>query len=171
MYRYQFTSTLEDLLEAEKVDRYSTSISVRFHWVVTLFGLALVSAGIVNLYMAKYGWRPILWLAVGFGILYSFAIRPRLRRSRIRKTNSPRQDVTLEFSDDCLRLEVSGSGEFVRGWDELIRIDAAGKGVLFYFSDGIVNWLPDRIFADTVERSNFIKFIQSHQNQEGVHSP
>ncbi|OGT20134.1 MAG: hypothetical protein A2V90_06695 [Gammaproteobacteria bacterium RBG_16_57_12] len=171
MYRYQFTSTVEDLLEAEEAERSSRSVRAPFRWVAVAFGVTWLVIGIVAFDFTKLSWRPIVWILLGIGILYFFAIKPYLKRSRIKKNNAPRQDLTLEFGDDCLKFEISDVGNFTRRWEELAGFVDTDKGILFYFNDGIVNWIPNRVFADKAERDNFIEFLQSHQPPPTAPSP
>ncbi|MBI4831954.1 MAG: hypothetical protein HY801_10465 [Candidatus Lindowbacteria bacterium] len=169
MYRFQFTSTLEDLLAAEKAESDSKSMRAPFRWAIVSFGFALIAAGVATFDMAKYGWTPVLKLALGLGIVVRFSVQPFLRRRRIKKTNAPRKDITLEFAEDCLRIEVSGVGKFTRWWDEVLSVNDTEKGVTFHFSDGIANWLPNRVFTDAVDRDNFIRFVSSHLPQGRTH--
>lgn len=166
MYRYQFTSTVEDLLEAEEAERTACSVRAPFRWVIALFGGAWLVAGVIAFDWSNFSWRPIVWLLLGIGILYYFVIRPYLRRSRIKENNAPQQDLILAFDDDSVNLEISGVGNFTRKWEELVDFIDTQKGIIFYFSDGVVNWLPDRVFSDRGERSQFIEFLQQHQVQE-----
>ncbi len=166
MYKYQFTSTVEDLLEAEEAEITARSARAPFRWVIALLGVAWLVSGILAFDWSNPGWRPVVWLLLGIGIIYYFIVRPYLRRSRIKEDNAPEQALALEFYDDYMKLEVSGVGEYTRKWEELVEFIDARKGVIFYFSDGVVNWIPDRVFADGEERNRFVEFIQRHQNQE-----
>jgi len=102
-------------------------------------------------------------MCLGAGVLYYFVLWPRRRRSRITANNAARQDLTLEFADDGLNLGISGVGQFTRRWDELAGITDTGKGILFFFTDGVKNWLPNRVFGSEVERGNFLQFLKGHQ--------
>ncbi len=166
MYKYQFTSTVEDLLEAEEAERTARSARVPFRWVIALLGVTWLVAGVLAFDWSNPSWRPVVWLLLGTGVIYYFVVRPYLRRNRIKENNAPEQDLALEFHDDYMKLEVSGVGEFTRKWEELVEFIDARKGVIFYFSDGVVNWVPDRVFADGEERNRFVEFIQRHRNQE-----
>ncbi len=166
MYKYQFTSTVEDLLEAEEAERTARSARAPFRWVIALLGVAWLVAGVLAFDWSNPSWRPVVWLLLGTGVIYYFVVRPYLRRSRIKENNAPEQDLALEFHDDYMKLGVSGVGEFTRKWEDLVEFIDARKGVIFCFSDGVVNWIPDRVFADGEERNRFVEFIQKHQNQE-----
>lgn len=166
MYKYQFTSTVEDLLEAEEAERTARLARAPFRWIIASLGVAWLVAGVLAFDWSNPSWRPIVWLLLGAGVIYYLVVRPYLWRSRIKENNTPEQALALEFHDDCLKLAVSGIGEFTRKWEELVKFIVARKGVIFYFSDGAVNWIPDRVFADGEERNSFIEFIQRRQDQE-----
>jgi hypothetical protein len=160
-YRYQFTSTVEDLLEAEEAER-SAFIRGPFRWPIIVLGLAWLAGGLVAL-ATQPSWLPLVWTCLGVGVVYYFVVGPYRRRSRITKNNAGRQDVSLEFADDGLNLGIKGVGQFTRQWEELSGVTDTDKGILFYFSDGVKNWLPKRVFASEVEKAKFVDFVESHQ--------
>jgi hypothetical protein len=166
VYKYQFTSTVEDLLEAEEAERTVRSISAPFRWLIAVLGVAWLTAGVLAFDWSNLSWRPVVWLLLGIGIIYYFIFRPYMRRSKIKESNVVQQGLVLEFNDDCIILRVNGVGVFERSWEELVEFVGVRKGILFYFSDGVANWIPDRVFSDVEERSKFIKFLREHQNQE-----
>ena len=168
MYKYQFTSTVEDLLEAEEAERTARSARAPFRWIIALLGVAWLVAGVLAFDWSNPNWRPIVWLFLGIGVIYYFIVRPYLRRSRIKENNASRRNIDLEFYDDYMKFEISGVGEFTRKWEELVECIDTPKGIIFYFRDGVVNWIPDRVFADGEERKRFVEFVQSQsrQNQE-----
>jgi YcxB-like protein len=161
MYRYQFTSTIEDLLEAEKAER-STSIRRSLRWVLVTFGAIWLAGGVLA-FLKEPTWRPVIWICLGSLLLYRFVFQPYQRRRRIRSSNTAHQDLTLECADNSLSVVIAGVGQFTRRWDELSDITDTDGGILFYFSDGITNWLPNRVFGSLVERRNFLEFLRQHQ--------
>jgi hypothetical protein len=168
MYKYRFTSTVEDLLEAEEAER-SAFIRGPFRWAIVVLGLVWLAVGLATL-VRQPTWQPLVWTCLGLGVLYYFVVRPRRRASRITNNNAVRQDLTLEFADSGLNLGVSGVGQFTRQWNELVGITDTDKGILFYFSDGVKNWLPSRVFASDAEKGNFVEFLKGHElrRQEGA---
>jgi len=165
VYKYQFTSTLEDLLEAEEAERTARLARAPFRWVIALLGVAWLVASVLAFTWSSPSWRTVVWLLLGIGVIYYFVARPYLRRSRINENNAPQQDLDLEFHEDYIKLEISGVGEFTRKWEELVEFIDTPKGIIFCFSDGVVNWIPDRVFADGEERKRFVEFIQSRRRQ------
>lgn len=164
MYKYQFTSTIQDLLDAEKADRTERSVHEPFRWIIILMGIAWFMIGIITL--NQQNTKSVLWILIGSLILYIFSIKPYFKRQRIRKSNSASQDIILEFDDDRFMIQIKNVGEFVRKWEELNGFVDTAKGTLFYFNDGIINWLPNRVFGNDLERNNFKEFIRSHQKQD-----
>lgn len=137
-----------------------------FRWIIALLGIAWLVAGVMVFDWSNPTWRPVVWLFLGIAVVYYFAIRPYMRRSRIKKGNAPQQDLALEFHDEGIKLDISGVGDLTRKWEELVEFVDSQKGVIFYFNDGVVNWLPDRVFPDEVERNKFIEFLHERQNHE-----
>lgn len=168
MYRYQFTNTVEDFREAEKVDRTVRSSAPRipFRWVIVVMGVTWLVIDVIAFDLNNLDLRPIMWTFLGIGIFYYFVLRPQLKRNRIKRNNTIQQNVILEFDDYCIKSEMSGIGNFTRKWEELISFADTHKGVLFYFSDEVVNWIPNRVFSSNTERNNFISFLKNRVNQE-----
>lgn len=169
MYKYQFNSKVDDLLEAEEAERAAHLARAPFRWVIALLGIAWLIAGVFAFDWSNPNWRPVVWLLLGAGVIYSHFGSPYLRRRRIKGSNAPQQDIALEFNDDYMKIEVKGVGEFIRKWEELVEFIDARKGLIFCFSDGIMNWIPNRVFFDAEERNRFIEFIRKHQNQKTDH--
>lgn len=163
MYRYQFKSTIEDLLAAEEADRIVHSVRAPFLWTIVLLGIAWLAAGVVAFDWSNPTWRPAVWVLLGIAVIYYFVIRLYIRRSRIKKGNAPQQDLVLEFHDDGINLGISGLGDLTRKWEELVEFVDSKKGIIFYFNDSVVNWLPDRVFRDKEERKKFIEFLHGRQ--------
>ena len=160
MYRYQFTSTTKDLLEAEEAER-SSFLRRPLRVALIVLAMAWLGAGLAT-FVRRPALQPLVWICLGTVVLYYLAVRPRRQRSGIRTNNAARQDVTLEFADEGLNVEISGVGQFTRRWDELAGITHTGQGILFYFADGVKNWLPNRVFAIEQERGTFLEFLKSH---------
>jgi hypothetical protein len=158
MYRYEFTSTVDDLLEAEEAER-SRLMRGPFRWLAVALGVAWFAAGLVAL-VKQPTWQAFIWVCLGTGVLYYFVIGPRERRTRIKSNNVERQELTLEFAHDRMTLGVSGHGQFTRQWNELAGIADTDKGILFYFTDGVKNWLPNRVFTSEAERGSFLEFLK-----------
>lgn len=170
MYRYQFTSTVKDLLEAEEAERTARSARAPFRWVLIFVGFAWLVSGVIAFDWHSPSWRPFIWLLLGVGVLYCFVLKPYLRRNQIIRNNEPYQNVILEFHDNSIKLQIDGVGNFVRSREELVEVVDASKGVIFYFSDGVVSWLPNRVFSNSDDRNKFIKSLQSRGQSRGQSS-
>ncbi len=164
MYKYQLTSTIQDLLDAEKADRSERSVHAPFRWIIILLGIAWLVIGVITLRSPNL--KSVLWILLGVLTLYFFAVKPYIKRKRITKNNSVSQDLILEFNEDRLILKIKDTGEFIRQWEELNSFVDTNKGILFYFNDGVVNWLPNRVFANGSEKDTFKEYVKSHQKVE-----
>lgn len=159
MYSFTFDSTIGDLLDAEEADR-SLFLRKPFRWLVLTMGYVWLVVGLYTI-VTEPGALPILWLAFGGVVIYQFAIAPNRRRSAIRASNKQIQSLTLEFADDAFRQYVSGVGEFTRNWNEVNDYRTTPTGILFYFSDGVTSWLPNRVFACSTEKKAFEDFLKN----------
>ena len=165
MYRYQFTSTIDDLLEAEEADMTTSTVRRWMRWVVAIIGLFIIIHGLLYCGSRGHCWRALPPVIGGSLLLYYIFVRSCVRRRRIRKENAPSLELTLEFRDDCLQIDASGLGTFRREWSELLDFRNATRGILLYFDDGIVNWLPNRVFEDRTGKEAFVDFLRSHEGQ------
>lgn len=165
MFKYQFTSTVDDLLEAEQTGREFRSIRTPFRWIIIVLGIVWFVMGILAFDFSNPSWRPIFWLGLGGGIFYYFVVGPYLRRREIKKNNAYQQDLLIEFNDEGMKIVIKDVGEFNRGWGELIEYLVTSKGVIFYFNDDVVNWLPRRVFEGEEERDNLIGFVRKKIDQ------
>jgi YcxB-like protein len=163
LFKYQFTSAVEDLLDAEEAER-SRSIRKPVRSAIVVLGALWLGTGIV-VFATTPDWRAAVWIALGAVVIYKFVVKPHSRRRRIRTGNAASQGVSLEFDNDSLRMEVAGVGSFTRQWDQLTAVADSPKGVLVFFTDGIVNWLPSRVFGGPTERQQFIDFARNRQVQ------
>lgn len=162
MRRYQFTSKIQDLLDAEEADRTArTGLSKTLRWELSLLIVIFSVIGFLAFRSPGHGGVSIVGLLVDIVLLYYLVGKSYWRRRRIRKVNPPCAEVTLEFQDDHLEIEVGGSGTFGREWRELAEFTNAPRGILLYFDDGIVNWLPNRVFTDKMGKKAFVEFLQS----------
>ncbi len=166
-FQYRFISTVKDLLEAEEAERIARLFRAPFRWMVILLGAVWLSVGMFTFDFSNLSWRPVVSLLLGVGIIYYFVAKPYLSRRKIRRNNALQQELVLEFYDDCIKIEAEDAGCFTRGWDELLTFIDTPKGIIFYFEDGAVSWLPERLFVAQEERQAFIEFLQEHQKLKG----
>lgn len=162
MYKYEFTSAIRDLLDAEEADATrTTDLRRSLRWAVALLCGALGLASLSALRLPGYSWQPFIpFLLCCYGVYY-FVVAGYVRGRRICRGNDPSREVRVEFRDDCLELAVSDYGTYRRDWHELLLFTDAARGVLLYFDDGTVNWLPDRVFRDRTEKKELIEFLKS----------
>ncbi len=165
-YKYHFTSTLNDLLDAEEADATRTAGRRSLRWVVAGIGAGGVFSAIHQLSTSHVGWYSIAGLVVGSYIVYSSVLVTYVRRRRIRRDNPPSVDIALRFGEGGVQVELVGYGTYERKWTELVKFADAAKGVLLYFDDGTVNWLPNRIFRDKAEKRALLGLLRSSQDQQ-----
>lgn len=159
MYKYQFTSSLKDLLDAEKAERSLRTMRTPFRWSIVIFGAVWFVIGIIEFDPANPIGKPLVWILAGSIIFYFFGVKTIFKRRNIKKNNAQIQDISLAFGEDCIKLNIGGVGSFARRWEELTGFADTPKGILFYFTDGVVNWLPTRVFTNNAERKGFVEFL------------
>jgi hypothetical protein len=157
-FSFRFESTHRDLLDAHAAQQASQSWlcpSPLERALATGFGMFWIGCAIVFGPKAiKEGtwWRALILFALGTSIIGTCLLKPFLARRRIRQTTPATQPITVAFTGSGIHIEASGIGVFDRTWDELVGVELAEKGVAFAFTDGLVNWLPNRVFQAQSER-------------------
>lgn len=164
-YEYQFTSTVDDLLEAERTEWSSRTVRPPLRWLIAASGTIWIVAGVIALASGKPLLWPLIWIGFGLSLVYFFGFKTFIRRAQIKRLGAGCQKIALLFGDDSLRIEACGR-EFVRKWEDFRDFVSAAKGVLFYFADGTANWLPDRVFVDKAERMEFLDFVNEHMPEK-----
>jgi len=162
-YRISFTSTNEDLIQAFEAER-TAMLGMRHgvRWLIIgmgcmwLFGAVAFFSGHLK---DRQWWLPIIWLALGVGILWTHVVKPWLRRRHIRQNAAAAQDLKLEFRQDGIQIEAPGVGVFNRTWEELDGARNCDEGLLVYFIDGTVDWLPRRVFPNDSTKAALHAFL------------
>lgn len=93
-------------------------------------------------------WQPIIPLIFGAGLLWANVGKPLLRKRQIRARNPSSQRLQIVIQGDRIHIQAEGVGTFTRSWNELVGVHDANQGILMGFADGVVNWLPRRVFQD-----------------------
>lgn len=168
MYRFAFTSRMEDLLEAEKAERRTRVARPVFQITAVFIGIGLFASGMIAWQEGYRLEKAGVWLLLGSIIIYYFCVWPYKRRMMITKQNPPSRDVCVEFDSEGIRVHINGEGDFMRQWEELVEVIDTVNGVLFVFSDGAINWLPHRVFSDDTERRNFVEFVKEASACQGT---
>ena len=164
MYQYSFISTTSDLLDAKEAGRTARWARAPFRLLLIVLGIVWFIAGIVTFNPSNLIGRSIIWLLLGTGVIYYFLINPLIIRSRIKKS-AGNYELVIEFDNDRININAGDTGRFLRKWEELTSFVDAKKGIVFYFDDGIVNWLPNRVFNGKTERDKFLGFLRDKKNQ------
>jgi hypothetical protein len=163
-YSIEFTSTVGDLIDAYEAKRMSR-ISRDYRWAYIVMGwgwftLAIVAwLKVVPRVRADRWWQPLLPLVLGAGLLWYNLVEPIFQKRRIRADNPASQELHLDFESNGIQIQAQGIRNFKRTWDELDGVINARKGVLMFFTDGIVDWLPQRVFQNTAEKDALYSFL------------
>ena len=157
--RFEFTSATEDLLQAYAAERTAVSgLRSIVRWCVIGMGCAWLLGAIVFWRKAS-GLQLTIWIGLGVAILWRDAVKPFLKRWEIRRTAAGPKDLVLDFTEAGIHIEVQDVGVFDRSWQELDAAIDTDEGVLVYFNDGIVNWLPRRLFQDNKSKTDLYTFL------------
>ncbi|MDH5637465.1 MAG: hypothetical protein OEZ04_03155 [Nitrospinota bacterium] len=165
MYKFQFTSTIEDLLEADEAFRSEVFARPALRQSATFIGVFFIQGSVFTLSgvfsFPEEGFMRIslFLLVIGTIITYYSAVAPWLSRRRIRMNNAATQEVSLIFEDSGVQLDIQGVGSFVRAWGEMKYYVDTSKGIIISSDDGTLNCLPNRVFPDKNEREAFRKYL------------
>lgn len=166
-FRYCYTSTIDDILNAQKANwRGKTGIRGAFRILITILSVGFLAGGILFWGHTENKMQPIIWLVMGGVIFLIYVVKPFLQCQRIRKQNPKEQSLTLCIDDEGIKVEAQSVGNLVRRWDEIGSIQQVKEGLLFHFKDGIVNLLPKRVFQRTNEAAELLKFIHVYLKKE-----
>ncbi|HEX6885636.1 MAG TPA: hypothetical protein VF530_19845 [Planctomycetota bacterium] len=171
-FRFAFTSTQRDLLDAERVHRGERTgmrgwVRASVVGVGLMFLAGFVFFGLPDILRGRIGLAPFVWLGMGSLLLWFFLVKPLRARRGIRREAPAAQELTLHLTPRGIDCDVAGVGRFLRRWCEIERFVPARKGVLLEFRD-VVNWLPARVFADRAERARFESGVATRLAQETV---
>ncbi len=159
-YKFNFTSTHKDLIDSYKAMRNARSgLSSWSRGAILLLGLMWL-LGFIFISPEDVDFtKSLIWFALGLFIVWNIVIKPYLEIKHIKESNEPEQAINLVFTDDYIEA-ISEEGErFTRKWDEVEAFQGFRKGVLIGFSDGIVNWLPLRVFESHEHKKQFVNAV------------
>ena len=156
-YHYQFVSTVDDILEAEAMER-AEQLQRWLIWLVA--GLAFLALFLLAFFDGFL--RFLLIIVAISALVYHFGVKPIQTRKRIRAEGRPRQQMRLEFAREGIVVDVEGVGAVRRSWNDFKRAADMSRGVLIYFLDGRM-WLPGRVFSSDDERRAFVEFVRRYE--------
>ena len=150
-YSFSFTCTTEDLLDAQAAHATLTSaLRPLFRIPLVILGLLWASGPIWALVLPTVTFSIgglIMWFA-GCAIVWQNLVRPILDRRRIKKDPIKQENVVVEFGDEGITINAPPATQIARPWAEVVDAVSFRKGLLLRFTDGVVNWLPRRVFPD-----------------------
>jgi hypothetical protein len=168
-YCITYTSTIQDLLDGHSADvKLKSGLGPLLRFLFALCGIfwALGPIWVYVFLKTKFtASNCILWL-FGCTVVWGFLLRPWFERSRIRRNNSPEQNLVLEFSETGIMAHSSSAGEFNRSWSEVSNAVLCSNGLLLYFTDGFCNLLPKRVFSQKKDMLKLHAFIHKHLLEE-----
>ena len=168
-YRYSFTNTTKDLLDAHDAH------TPRARGVRRLLRLFLIMVGLFWVYRPIWLFftgspefdskKVLMWLG-GCAILWVNLIWPLLERRKLKRDTLPELEVIIEFGNDAISIQPSNTPTFVRSYEEVADMVPCKKGMLISFTDDQVNWLPKRVFKNELEMKLLQKFIDIKIRQQ-----
>ncbi len=113
----------------------------------------------------KFEIKGLVSVIVGSLTLWKFLIVPYWQRRKIIRESLDQQPLVLKFLDEGIKIEAEGVGNFTRTWGEISLLNPSSKGLLFVFTDGIVNWIPARMFVNFDDIKSFARQLETRIEQ------
>jgi hypothetical protein len=158
---FALTDTTKDLLDAHSAHLTLTS-SVRTILRPFYIGLGLLWASSPLFLLEAEGWRQgfrLLMFPVGCFIVWQNLIHPWWQRRQIKRLPAEAQ-LKIAFFDNRIKILNEDGSAHERSLSEVASLHLAKRGLLFVFTDGSINWLPRRVFANHTEMKQFAEFIE-----------
>ena len=77
MYTFRYTDTAKDLVEFHKeVARRNRGVGPAIRWTLVGMGFLFAFCGFLALTDEEVGFKAIIWIAIGFGLLWVFPAKP-----------------------------------------------------------------------------------------------
>ena len=171
-FQYSFVTTVEDLIDADAIDRADRPIRLyrllldraRQLERIQLYVIGGFLAVALLIFILSSTWSDRLVVAL-FGAMlpiYQFVIAPRRARARIRAQYPPQQTVELEFARDGVSMDIANSGRVKKSWDHFTRATESKRGVLLYFGKARL-LMPRRVFGTDDERREFLNYVRQFE--------
>jgi hypothetical protein len=171
-FQYRFVTTIDDLLDADAIDRAQQPAQI-YRWVVDrarqLEGTprlvigGLLAVGLLIFVMAATRGDQLAIATVALLFLgYHFVVAPRRARARIRAQSPAQQTIQLEFGREGVSVDLENTGPVRRTWDEFTRAADTTRGVLLYFRT-MKLLMPRRVFASEEERRQFVSYVKQFE--------
>jgi hypothetical protein len=164
MYQFKFKSTIDDLLKAERIDRNLKSFHIVVRILLVLICFLFLGIGVIDIFFSHINIRALIWICIGLLIFFFLFLLPIINKRIIIKNNMIEVYVSIKFYDDCIKININNVNNYIRNWEELKFIKNSEDGILFFFSDNVINWLPRRVFTDENEKKIFLNFLEDKKN-------
>ena len=170
-YKFEFISTHRDLIDSYIAVKNSNSglsgwsrTAVLILGIMWLLGFILLTPTADNLF------QPLIWLLLGVSIIWYIGVKPYLEKKHIKEVNDEEQNVKLLVNDHGITAIDESDQQRCIEWKNVEVIENAKKGIFIGFDDGLINWLPNRLFANKKQKKRFINSvinkINEHNNEE-----
>jgi hypothetical protein len=159
-YKFKFVSTHKDIVEGFRTVRNAESgMNGWSRGLVLLLGLMWLLGFIFVAPKASTIWQLLIWLFLGSFIVYKIAVKPYVQIKYIKESNPESQKIEITFTDNHIEAIAENGESFNRSWEELEHFQGFSNGVVFMFSDGIVNWFPLRVFESKSHKERFVNDV------------
>jgi hypothetical protein len=147
---FHFTGTGEDLLAAHaalvqsrtKLRPWSRGCLVGLGFMWLLGGVTFAGQAVRE----GHVWESIGSNVLGSFVVWNFLLQPILARRRLRNSAQQARRVALDFTDSGVHVQAEGIESFDGVWADVKTFEPAAEGILFSFTDGLMHWLPNRVF-------------------------
>ncbi len=161
----RFSLSNEDLITAYNAQLDHICKPFVRHAVVTV-GLVLLFAplALIALHIiAGLGFLYAVSIVLGLILLRAWLVVPFIRRWKIHNENGAAKMIRVIIDEDAITEETGDGPKDVRGWAEIDRIVENQKGIIVYFHDRPLMWLPVRIFEDRDALDEFLSLAGRKQ--------
>lgn len=162
LYKFNKPEKIDDLVgNHRKGPPGSPAMHPAKRFIVSTIGIFFLMVGLIGLFGNNSNPLNILWLLLGFAIVWLFVARPEMEKrkaaARARSSEDPR--VSLMFDGNKI-VTRSQHYELTRDWPELIDYKKTKKGIHLYFVDGTETWLPIDVFYEKKEIHDLMELLQ-----------
>ena len=165
---FEYTNTRKDILDSyDAVYTAETQMRPAFRIILISFGLfwglspVIVWAGGGPLHFSI---SSLLIWASGCAIVWNLLIRYYRERQRINKQAYPERPVRMDFLEDEINILNANEEAMKRQLNDLSTVSVNKKGLLFVYVDGLINWLPLRVFRDHRDLKEFASEINKRRS-------
>jgi hypothetical protein len=154
----RFSLTNDDMLTAYNAQQDSIC-SPAARYIVVAVGCVFTFGPAIDYLChthARFGIIDTILLIIGLILLRAWLVVPFLRRSRIRRESGAAKTIRIIIDENSITEEAGDVPKETWEWNHVDRIVESRKGLIIYFHEGRLMWLPTRIFDGNNAREEFI---------------